>query len=108
MSFNDNLKSEIYYKDIQLKDLAKRINIPYSTMLSYVDRKGVLPNVVTAYNISKELNTTVEFLVTGKQIYDFNENSVFLNEYLCLPKDTANVIKKLIHTLYLQLNHDKE
>lgn len=102
MSFTDNLRTEIFYKDIKIKELAKIIHIPYSTLLSYVSRKGVIPNIITGYNLSKALNTTVEFLVTGDMKYNFNENKIFLSEYLCLPEDVAASIKKLIHTLYLQ------
>lgn len=65
MSFGENLKKELYYNDIKVKEMAKRINIPYSTMLSYMNNKNCLPNVETGAKIARVLNVSVEYLVFG-------------------------------------------
>jgi hypothetical protein len=101
MDFNTNLKKEIYYKDIEIKDLAKQVNLSYSTLLSYVNKKNCVPNAITAYHLAAALNTTVEALVTGQRKHKTQENNIIMNEYLALPDNVAGVIKKLIHVLYL-------
>jgi hypothetical protein len=101
MDFNTNLKREINFKDIEIKDLAKQLNISYTTLLSYVNKKNCLPNVLTAYQLATALNTTVEALVTGQRKHKTQENNIIMNEYLALPDNVAGVIKKLIHVLYL-------
>ena len=39
-----------------------------NTFLSYIDARGVLPNVETAVRIAKYLGVTVEYLVDGSDI----------------------------------------
>lgn len=65
MNFKDRLREEIEYKGISGKELAAKIGISYSTFLSYIDARGVLPNVETAVKIAEVLGVTVEYLVNG-------------------------------------------
>lgn len=36
MSFKSNLRKSLAYKDISAKELAAKVNVPYTTILSYV------------------------------------------------------------------------
>lgn len=65
MSFKENLREEIEFNGILVKELAARVGISNSTMLSYIDSRGVLPNVETAVKIAAALGVTVESLVGG-------------------------------------------
>lgn len=65
MDFKDRLREEIEFQGLQGKEIASRVGISYSTFLSYIDSRGVLPNVETAVKIAKVLGVTVEYLVTG-------------------------------------------
>lgn len=65
MNFKDRLREEIEYKGISGKELAAKVGISYSTFLSYIDVRGVLPNVETAVKIAEALGLTVEYLVNG-------------------------------------------
>lgn len=65
MNFKDRLREEIEYKGISGKELAAKVGISYSTFLSYIDARGVLPNVETAVKIAEALGLTVEYLVNG-------------------------------------------
>ena len=65
MNFKDRLREEIEYKGLSVKELANLVNISYSTMLSYIDARGTLPNVETAVKIAGVLGVTVEYLVNG-------------------------------------------
>lgn len=101
MSFKNNLKNECAYQDIQYKELAGKINIPYTTLLSYVNNKECLPNVEIAYRISKVLNVSMEYLVTGTN-YDKNKfrYETVYKELITLPTPVITLIKGLIHNFY--------
>lgn len=66
MDFRERLRDEIEYKGLSVKELAANVGISYSTFLSYIDARGVLPNVETAVKISKILGVSVEYLVNGR------------------------------------------
>lgn len=97
MSFAENLKNELIYNDIKIKELARKTDIPYTTLLSYLNKTGASPNVETGVKIAKALNVSVEYLVTGKEnsceahikkLYGiFNRISDELQEIIaCIPK----------------------
>ncbi len=65
MDFKDRLREEIEFNELLGKEIAAEIGISYSTFLSYIDSRGVLPNVETAVKIAKVLGVSVEYLVTG-------------------------------------------
>ena len=60
MSFAENLRNELIYSDIKIKELAHATNIPYTTLLSYLNEKGCLPNVDAGVRIARALNVSVE------------------------------------------------
>lgn len=65
MSFKENLKDELIYQDIKAIELAHDIKIPYSTLMSYLNKQKCLPNVEIGVKIAKRLNVSVEYLVFG-------------------------------------------
>lgn len=65
MDFKDRLREEIELKGLLGKEIAAKVGISYSTFLSYIDSRSVLPNVETAVKIAKVLGVSVEYLVTG-------------------------------------------
>lgn len=67
MSFAENLRNELIYNDIKIKELSFRTKIPYTTLLSYMNDKKSLPNVEAGVRIAKVLNVSVEYLVTGTE-----------------------------------------
>lgn len=66
MGFKERLREEIEYRGILIKELSAAVGISNSTFLSYIDARGVLPNVETAVKIARALNVSVEYLVTGE------------------------------------------
>ena len=60
MSFKDRLRQEIEYKGLLVKELSAEVGISNSTFLSYIDARGVLPNVETAVKIASALGVSVE------------------------------------------------
>ena len=63
--FRDNLKEQIEYKGLIIKELAAMTGISKRTIDTYVDNRAVIPNAEIAVKLAKALDTTVEFLVTG-------------------------------------------
>ncbi len=64
--FGKNLKKLIIDKGLTLREVADRADIGYNVILSYVDSRQVLPNVVYGHRIAQSLNTTVERLISGR------------------------------------------
>lgn len=101
--FSINLKNELYFNSMTLKDLAKITEIPYSRMITYVSKEKRLPNIVDGVKIAKCLNCTVEELVDG---YTHNKNiqktfkknkyekiQPLIDEILLLPPDIINSLQ---------------
>ena len=65
MAFKDNLKSELKYQEISIKELAYRTDISKST-LSSILYNDTMPLADKAVRIAKALGVTVEYLVTGE------------------------------------------
>ncbi len=65
--FRDNLKEQIEYKGLIIKELAAKTGISKRTIDTYVDSRGVIPNAEIAVKLAEALDTTVEFLVNGKK-----------------------------------------
>lgn len=65
MGFKERLREEIEYRGLLVKEVSAAVGISNSTFLSYIDARGVLPNVETAVKIANYLGVTVEYLVNG-------------------------------------------
>ncbi len=63
--FWQKVKEELEYNLITQKELAEKIGISYNTLQSWIT-KDRLPDAEQALKISRQLNTSVEYLVTGK------------------------------------------
>lgn len=66
MGFKENLKAELKYQDIQIKELAQKTGISRNTIANYLTINGNLPNIESAVKIARALGVSVEFLVTGQ------------------------------------------
>ena len=66
MGFRENLKSQLEYSGMLVKELAARSGVKKKTLDSYLGNRGYIPSVEAAVSIAKALGVSVEFLVTGK------------------------------------------
>lgn len=73
MSFKDNLKNELTYQDILVKELADRTGIAKRTIDNYLREKSSIPPADAAVKIARALNVSVEYLITGENKFDFTE-----------------------------------
>ena len=67
MSFRENLKSELSFRGILVKELSLKTGINKRTLDNYLREKGNIPPADIAVKIADALNVSVEFLVTGTE-----------------------------------------
>jgi transcriptional regulator with XRE-family HTH domain len=67
MGFKENLKSELLYSGILVKELSAKTGIKKHTLDNYLNTHNSLPNAETAVKIARALGVTVEYLVTGTE-----------------------------------------
>ena len=65
MSFSDNLREALDFKDFQIKELASKTGISKNTIDNYLSGQKSIPSAQNALKIAKALDVSVEFLVNG-------------------------------------------
>ena len=71
-SFKENVKDELQFQGLSVKELSAKTNIPYQTLENYLNSRASMPPADYACRIAKVLNTDVESLLGEKDI----QNSV--------------------------------
>ena len=75
MGFAENVKFEMDFQDIQIKELSLKTGISKNTLDKYLFGKKVQPGVENAVKIAKALGVSVEYLVLGNtEIQEQNLN----------------------------------
>jgi transcriptional regulator with XRE-family HTH domain len=67
MGFKENLKSELIYSGILVKELTAKTGISKHTLDNYLNTHNSIPSAENAVKIAQVLGVTVEYLVTGKE-----------------------------------------
>ncbi|MBQ8681229.1 MAG: helix-turn-helix transcriptional regulator [Treponema sp.] len=85
-------------------ELASAVGLSNSTFLSYIDARGVLPNVETAVKIAKYLGVTVEYLVESEKInlpqsQDQKEKAKLMNAYEKLSNHDKSMLVKIANAM---------
>jgi len=65
MGFKENLKSELAYQGMPVKQLSELSGVNKRTIDSYLRFNGKTPSVENAVKIARALCVSVEYLVTG-------------------------------------------
>ncbi len=66
MGFKENLKDEISYQGILVKELAIKAGLHPSSISNYIRENSSVPSADIAVKIAGALGVSVEYLVTGK------------------------------------------
>jgi transcriptional regulator with XRE-family HTH domain len=66
MGFRENLKAELSYKNMLVKELSALSGVNKRTIDNYLRGNGSVPSVETAVSIARVLGVSVEYLVTGR------------------------------------------
>ena len=95
MSFRENLRDELNYKDLRIKELSEKTKISIGTLNHYLAEKSTEPTAENAVKIARALGVTVEYLVTGKTPSTQNSKPQLTDEEIRIYKQNASLIKKL-------------
>lgn len=95
MSLRENLRDELNYKDLRIKELSEKTKISIGTLNHYLAEKSTEPTAENAVKIEKALGVTVEYLVTGKNPSTQNSKPQLTDEEIRIYKQNASLIKKL-------------
>ncbi|MDR3342934.1 MAG: helix-turn-helix domain-containing protein [Treponema sp.] len=68
-TFRTNLRSELEYQGVTVKELSAKTGIPKPILECYVDKRATTPPADRVVRIAAALGVTVEFLVAGRQKY---------------------------------------
>jgi len=66
-NFRENLRSELDFKGLTVKELSARTGIPIATLDCYLGMRATVPSVDAAFKIAKALQVSVEYLVAGER-----------------------------------------
>jgi transcriptional regulator with XRE-family HTH domain len=68
MGFRENLKNELMYQGMLVKELSAKTGIKKYTIDNYLSSHNCSPSVGAAVKIAAALGVSVEYLVTGSEI----------------------------------------
>ncbi len=106
--FRDNLKEQIEYKGMIIKEVAAKAGISKRTIDTYVDSRAVIPNAEIAVKLAEALDTTVEYLVKGsekkrtldipkKEQKNFDKYKKIIDDLNSIPKEELPIIEAIVH-----------
>ena len=67
MGFKENLKSELAYSGMLVKELARLSGVNKRTIDNYLNVHNCIPSADAAVRIAAALGVTVEYLITGEE-----------------------------------------
>ena len=67
MGFRENLKSELEYSGMLVKELAAESGVNKWNLDNYLNSRGQVPSVEIGVKIAQALGVSVEYLVTGTE-----------------------------------------
>ena len=102
MGFRENLKEELTYQDIKVKELAEMTGISKHTLDHYLATNGSQPQAELAVKIARALHTSVENLVCGKNSGENtteSSTSSLLSEIEKLSENDLIFVRRLVQLL---------
>jgi len=78
MGFRENLKTELMYSGILVKELAAKTGLKKHTIDNYLSVRGRMPAADVAVRIASVLGVSVEYLITGQEKAE-NNNPVYFS-----------------------------
>jgi transcriptional regulator with XRE-family HTH domain len=93
MGFKENLKAELAFKNILIKELASISGVNRRTIDNYMREDGSIPSADAAVRIAGALGVTVEYLITGQKLQERNSSPPFPDSRIVL-KDLESLNKR--------------
>ncbi len=102
-SFRENLRDELDYQGVTVKELAARAGIVKGSLDNYLGARNSIPSADVAVKIAKALNVSVEYLVTGEKtaaapVSGGQKIREMIGDFLKISPPLQNSIRDLIHT----------
>ena len=91
MGFKENLKEQLVFSGMYVKELAAKSGVKKQTIDSYLNTQGCTPSADAAVAIAKVLGVTVEYLVTGEE---FKKSTLYPSEARKVAEITAQMNSK--------------
>jgi transcriptional regulator with XRE-family HTH domain len=66
-NFRKNLRDELAYQDLTVKELAAKSGVAKGALDCYVGKQASVPPATTAVKIARALGVSVEYLVSGQK-----------------------------------------
>jgi transcriptional regulator with XRE-family HTH domain len=66
-NFRKNLRDELGYQDLTVKELAAKSGVAKGALDCYVGKQASVPPATTAVKIARALGVSVEYLVSGQK-----------------------------------------
>jgi len=105
MGFKENLKSELVYSGMLVKELAELSGVNKRTIDNYLNTHNCMPSADAAVRIAAVLGVTVEYLITGNARQERNpsqpipDSKVILKNLESLNKRDRKIVLNLIKSL---------
>jgi transcriptional regulator with XRE-family HTH domain len=105
-TFRQNLKDELTFQGMTVKELSALTSIPKPTLDCYLSSRQTMPPADVAVRIAQALKVSVEFLVTGSEtkrsaslLNELKYQSVkdVIGDLLRLNDDTVSYIRVMVH-----------
>ena len=91
MSFRENLKNELSYSGMLVKELAVQTGLKKHTLDNYLSKRGRMPAADVAVRIANVLGVSVEYLITGHETAETKRTAQFSPEI----RHMARIAEKL-------------
>jgi transcriptional regulator with XRE-family HTH domain len=114
MGFKENLKAELAYKNIMVKELASISGINRRTIDNYLRKDSSIPSADAVVRIAAALGVTVEYLITGNVQQERGasqpvpDSRIILKNLETLNKRDRKIVVNLIKSLKDMENTEKK
>jgi len=68
MRFKENLKAELAYSGMLVKELSASSGINQHTLNNYLSKRGQIPSIEAGVKIAQALGVSAEYLVFGEEV----------------------------------------
>ena len=103
-SFKENLRSELDFQGLTVKELSARTGIIKGSLDNYLGVRASIPPADIAVRIAKALNVSVEYLVTGADEKSVSKNHERFAEYLSMLADYEKLSNKSKKSLAIMIH----
>jgi transcriptional regulator with XRE-family HTH domain len=88
-NFRENLRNELNFQGVIVKELSARTKIPVATLDCYLRTQAVEPSAENAVKIARALRVSVEHLVSG------GDDAGFGKPQAAFSRETQEIIRRI-------------